>query len=113
MERQRNLVAGGFGRRGGPSVQAPPNRARPAPSPPAAAPGSPASRERPVDLVTFVFVALLGLICLDALLSGTSLITPISPVLVNVMRGIGFVLGIPLGLLVAFSPALSIGLVRK
>ena len=66
-----------------------------------------------LKLASLVFLALLGLIGIEALLSDTSLITPINPVLLNVMRGAGFVLGIPMAVLSAFNPERQTGIVRK
>jgi len=66
-----------------------------------------------VKLATLFCLALLALIGLDALLSGTSLITPISPVLINVMRGVGLALGVPLAVLVVCSPNVPMSMLRK
>ena len=56
-------------------------------------------RLTPLGVVTLALSSLLVLVCLEAMLSGTSLITPINARFLNIMRGIGFVLGIPLAVL--------------
>ena len=114
MIRQHGLERAGFGRRGGQSIAAPPGASTGGPRPPVKWSDEPAetsaSRLKPAALL---LIALLAPICLEAMLSGTSLITPINPLLVNVMRIIGFVLGIPLALLVVLKPSKPMGVLKS
>lgn len=54
-----------------------------------------------------------ALICLEAMFSSTSLITPINSNLLNITRGVGFILGIPLSLFVISSPHVQTGIAKK
>ena len=112
MERQPGFGGGGFGRRGGQLMQAPasmraaqPNAAREK--------APPGERPSALKLASYVFLALLGLICLEALLSDTSLITPINPAFLNIMRAGGFAFGLPLAIKTAFNPERELGVFRK
>ena len=115
VEGQNRLAAGGFGRRGGQLLEAPPSPARAAPavSNDNRSDASYANRLSGIRLAGVFCLTLVALVCLDALLSNTSLITPISPLFVNVMRGVGLAFGIPLALLVVFSPAIPLSMFRK
>ncbi len=42
----------------------------------------------------YVFVGLMALFCIEAMLSGTALITPIDPLFLNLTRGAGILLGL-------------------
>ena len=115
MDGQRNLGGGGFGRRGAQLMQAPASASPAVSQPPSTDWGDRFS----VDwrsagrLAAILSLAPLALLCLDALLSGTTLITPISPLFVNIMRGVGLALGVPLALFTVVSPAVQMGIVRK
>ena len=64
-------------------------------------------------IVACIFGGLLALLCIEAMLSSTSLITPINTTFLNVMRVIGLVLGVPLALLVIAKPRQPMGLFKK
>ena len=111
MDNGRNVTGGGFGRRRSQRLEVPPIAApRQPPGRRVARPGgSPRKRLTPAMVAGLILSSLLALICLEAMLSGTSLITPIDARLVNIMRGIGFVLGIPLAVLIILNPHEPIG----
>jgi hypothetical protein len=115
VDGQRNLAGGGFGRRGGQLMQAPPSAVRAAPAVANEDFGTASSGARlsGIQLAGVFCLTLVALVCVDALLSNTSLITPISSTFVNVMRGVGLAFGIPVALLVAFSPAIPLSIFRK
>ncbi|MBV9881488.1 MAG: hypothetical protein JO276_00595 [Sphingomonadaceae bacterium] len=96
-------------------LQAPPNAASAAPalSTVGWSDPSPSERVSGIKLAGIFCLTLVALLCVDALLSNTSLITPISSTFVNVMRGVGLAFGIPLALLVVFSPAIPLSMFRK
>lgn len=114
MDRRDNLVGGGFGRRRSALTGVPSET-------PAASvrqayvieTANPRSRIAPLRLAGYVVAGVSVLLCIEAMLSGTSLITPIDPMFLNIMRGIGFVVGIALALLVVISPHQSMGLLKK
>lgn len=54
-------------------------------------------------------MAVPALLCVETMLSGTSLITPINPLFVNIMWVVGFVLGIPLAALTVLRPHKPMG----
>lgn len=115
MDPRHNFGGGGFGRRGGQLMQAPASAPRAAP-PQARAPREKApAGERPslLRLASYVFLGLLGLISLEALLSDTTLISPINPAFLNIMRVAGFAFGLPLSLKIVFNPNRPIGILRK
>ena len=115
VERRGNLVAGGFGRRGGQLLEAPRSAtvAAPTTSNAGRVNALPGERLSAGKVIAIFYLTLLALIGLDALLSGTTLITPISPAFINVMRGLGLVLGVPLSLFLVSSPAIEMSMVRK
>jgi hypothetical protein len=112
MNRGHGLTGGGFGRRGGQSVAMPASAARGGPP---AADWSHAPAQARISgprLAGIIVITLLLLICVEAMLSGTSLITPISPLFANIMWYGGFVLGIPLAILVVLNPHKPMGAVK-
>lgn len=113
MDAQHNFPRGGFGRRGGQAIQAPPDAARAGLAQPSAGGADAAARERPsaTRSVGYFLLAALGLVTLEAMFSDTSVITPISPVVLTVMWGAGLVLGIPLAVLIIRMR--SMGILRK
>lgn len=112
---QRNPAGGGFGRRGAHPMQAATHASALAPRQSGVGRHDSPSVERPSALkVTALFFAtLVGLICLEAMLSGTTLITPVSPLLLEITSALGFVLGFALAVLVAFNPERPLGMGRK
>jgi xanthosine utilization system XapX-like protein len=114
MERRGDLTGGGFGRRRASLTDAP--------SPPRSANASPAHvfaaddtgrRIAPLRLAGYGFGGLLGMLCIEAMLSNTSLITPIDETLRNVMRGIGLIVGVLLALFTVARPAEPMGALKK
>lgn len=67
-------------------------------------------RFRPALLILFIPPTLL---CLEGMLSGTSLLTPIDPLFANIMWWFGFILGIPLAALSVLNPHKPIGPVKS
>jgi hypothetical protein len=65
-----------------------------------------------LKLACLILLILPVLICLEAMLSGTSLITPINPLFAKIMWGAGFVLGIPLAAMVVLNPHRPMGAVK-
>lgn len=114
MDSRDNMSGGGFGRRRNALLESPSGV-------PAADRASsrafdavePADRISALRLAAILFGGLLVLLSIEALLSGTSLITPINSTFLNVMRGIGFVLGIPFALFVIMRPHEPMGLAKK
>lgn len=66
-----------------------------------------------LHLLGYVFGGVLALLCIEAMFSGTSLITPINTTFLNGMRVIGLVIGVPLALLVIAKPHQPMGLLKK
>jgi hypothetical protein len=66
------------------------------------APSTESERLGPLKIFGILFIAFIFLAWLEALLSGTSLITPISPTLLWSLRGIGLVVGIAAAVVVVF-----------
>ncbi len=114
MNRDHGLAGGGFGRRGARPIAMPPGPSRAASSQPAMDWAEPPAANGASRLRTLCLILLipLALISLEAMLSGTSLITPISPLFVNVMRSLGFMLGVPLALLVVLKPHKPMGIAK-
>ena len=114
MERGRNMAGGGFGRRPVPGVRAPSTPALAQP-PKRYVADEKGLRERLVSfgLARLAILAIGVPISLEAMLSSTSLITPISSNLLNITRAIGFILGLPLSLFVIASPHVSMGTAKK
>jgi hypothetical protein len=114
MNRADDLRGVGFGRRGqltnAPSAAA--AVARPAYTE-AEQYDAPALGSSLLKISARIFLGVFGLICLEAMLSGTSLITPINGTFINIMRGIGFVLGIPMAILLVLKPAMPTGIFKK
>lgn len=114
MDSRENLAGGGFGRRRSALMGAP-----------AGAPvaevkqayafdtDEPADRIAPLRLAAILFGALLAILCIEALFSSTSLITPINSTFLNAMRLVGFVLGIPLAILTITRPHEPMGIAKK
>jgi hypothetical protein len=73
----------------------------------------PTDRISPLRLAAIVFGALLTLLCIEALFSSTSLITPIDATFLNAMRLVGFALGIPLAILTITRPHEPMGIAKK
>lgn len=73
----------------------------------------PADRISALRLAAILLGALLALLCIEAMLSGTSLITPINGTFLNAMRLLGFVLGIPFALFVITRPHEPMGIAKK
>lgn len=69
------------------------------------APSTESERVGPLKIFGILFIAFIFLAWLEALLSGTSLITPISPALLWSLRGIGLVVGIGAAVVVVFGVA--------
>ena len=113
METGRNAPGGGFGRRR--LLVDTPSRAPREPSKPfkARASPSPEARADPVRLALFAFLGVSTLFGLEALFSNTSLITPIDSTFLNIMRGIGLVLGLVLGLVTVAAPHVEMGIAKK
>lgn len=111
MDTGRDAPGGGFGRRRSQLVESP-SRAGREPSKPFTARTSPSTKERPspVRLAVLVFLGLAALLALEAIFSNTSLITPINSSFLNIMRGIGLVLGFALGLAVVAAPHVRMGI---
>lgn len=114
MERPSDLTGGGFGRRRAALTGTPPpaRRAGAAPTPVS---GGDDARQRlaPLRLTGYGFGGLLGVLCIEAMLSGTSLITPIDETFRNVMRGIGLIVGVLLALFTVARPAEPMGALKK
>lgn len=114
MNRDGNLGGGGFGRRRSALMDVPTDtRATRGASFAATEREEEASRLTPVRLAIWLFGGIIMLLCLEGFLSSTSLITPINPLFLNIMRGIGFVLGIFLGLFTVIRPQQPMGLFKK
>lgn len=73
----------------------------------------PVDRISALRLAAIILSGLLVLLCIEALFSGTSLITPINTTFLNAMRVLGFVLGVPLALLVILKPHQPMGVLKK
>jgi len=73
----------------------------------------PADRIAPLRLAAILFGAPLAILCIEALFSSTSLITPINGTFLNAMRVVGFVLGIPLAILTITRPHEPMGIAKK
>jgi|GEM_PF-4129642 len=115
MSSEHHLSVGGFGRRGAqplamPSAAMAPGAFRGDPSRPLAswAEATPAGVSR-LKAAGLTLLAVPALLCVEAMLSGTSLITPISPLFGRIMWGVGFTLGIPLTALVVLKPHKPMG----
>lgn len=65
-------------------------------------PSTQSERVGALKIAGILFIAVIFLAWFEALLSGTSLITPISPALLWSLRGVGFVLGIGAAVVVVF-----------
>ena len=112
MASRDNMTGGGFGKRrsalmGTPTTAPATDRAL------AYEQDEPAGRISMLRLAAILFGGLLVLLCIEALFSGTSLITPINTTFLNAMRGVGLVLGIPLALFVITRPHEPMGLAKK
>jgi hypothetical protein len=114
MDTGRNAPGGGFGRRRTLLGEAPPRAAR-EPSKPFKARTSQSTKKRldPVRLALLVFLGVGALLGLEAIFSNTSLITPINSTFLNIMRGIGLVIGLLLGLAVVADPDVRMGIGKK
>lgn len=114
MDSRDNLTGGGFGRRRsalmGASAGEPVTERAP---PYAFEADEPANRISALRLAAIIMGGLLALLCIEALFSGTSLITPINGTFLNAMRLIGFVLGIPFALFVITRPHEPMGIAKK
>ena len=114
MDSLDNLTGGGFGRRRsalmGASAGEPVTERAP---PYAFEADEPANRISALRLAAIIMGGLLALLCIEALFSGTSLITPINGTFLNAMRLIGFVLGIPFALFVITRPHEPMGIAKK
>lgn len=109
-----NLAGGGFGRRRGALTGAPPVLPATGSKPSHAfEDDEPADRMAVLRPVPIVLGGLLALLCVEALLSGTSLITPINGTFLNAMRLIGFILGVPFALFVIARPHVPMGIAKK
>ena len=114
MDRGRNIAGGGFGRRGSQVLEVPPTAARAAPSKPPVVDHDEATKPPALlRLASLIALALLALVSLEAMFSSTSLITPINDTFLSVMRGIGFIVGIPVSLLVIMKPHVPMGIFKK
>lgn len=114
MDTRDNLTGGGFGRRRSALMGAPSGRPEPDAQPGYAFDADePADRMSALRLAGIIVGALLALLCIEALFSGTSLITPINGTFLNAMRLIGFVLGIPLAILTITRPHEPMGIAKK
>lgn len=119
MSGEHHLKVGGFGRRGAqpvamPSAAMPPVAIRGEPSRPMASWAEapmPAGVSR-LRAAGLALLAVPALLCIEAMLSGTSLITPNSPLFGRIMWGVGFTLGIPLAALVVLKPHKPMGAFR-
>lgn len=112
MDGRNNLAGGGFGRRrsaltGVPGAQI---GGRPPRAVEADTPSESGSRLR---LTVYLFGGVLALLSVEAMLSGTSLITPINATFLNIMRALGFVLGVALALFVVARPHEPMGILKK
>ena len=105
-------MGGGFGRRGGQSIAMPSGPARNGPPSAAWSQTLAQSRISGPRLAGIIVMTLLLLICVEAMLSDTSLITPISPLLADIMWYCGFLVGIPLAILVVLNPHKPLGAAR-
>jgi hypothetical protein len=115
MNRGQNLVGGGFGRRGADLTKAPSFVAPAGPTPARRYEEEEYSdpSRSPFRAAAILFLAMFGIICLEAMFSSTSLITPINSTFLNGMRGIGFVVGIPLAIFTVLKPQEPMGLLKK
>ena len=114
MDNRGNLAGGGFGRRRS-ALMGPPTGSpvvEPAQSYAFEA-DEPADRISPLRLAGIILGALLSLLCIEALFSSTSLITPIDGTFLNTMRVIGAALGIPLAILTITRPHEPMGIAKK
>lgn len=114
MDSRDNLAGGGFGRRRSNLVGVP--AGSPAPERVASYAfevDEPADRIAPLRLAAILFGALLAILCIEALFSSTSLITPINSTFLNAMRLVGFALGIPLAILTITRPHEPMGIAKK
>ena len=114
MDSRDNLRGGGFGRRRSALLGTPAGSpvVEPAPSYTYEV-DEPADRMSPLRISAILFGALLALLCIEALFSSTSLITPIDGTFLNGMRLIGFVLGIPLAILTVTRSQEPMGIAKK
>lgn len=114
MDTRDPLAGGGFGRRRSALMGAPSGLPEPDAQPSHAFEADePAERIAARCLFAILLGGLLALLCIEALFSGTSLITPINATFLNAMRLLGFVLGVPLALFVITKPEEPMGLLKK
>jgi hypothetical protein len=114
MDMRNNLSGGNFGRRRSALMGVAPDASASGsrPSYTVEAEGI-SNRISALRLAGYMFGAVLTLLCIEAMLSDTSLITPIDTTFLNIMRVIGLIIGVPLALLVIAKPHQPMGIMKK